>query len=460
MFKNLYRNLVSLFSVAVATTTFPHAGFADDYVIGLPNGLPRNAATQITDAVLDMSNELKFGDRLFVLEAGESPRLIISLEITEHNRSRRRREISMPMGQFSDYMSENYDNGANVEHETSHIMFPQLLAEIATQTLAATNPQDRTVCVLAIGTAKYYDEREPDFTMRNGYFPSDGWIIGSQSQSPYGTADRQGFLQGVNVHLAFTDTDWASDLHKLRIQRAWSLFTSAQNGVLSSFTPDITTAIERWKHCEIKAGRNFGYDSTRDVQAMLQWNRVPAPENETEIPIFPANELSANQQLLANDDWLRREDITGAVDRPTSLSGSFKLGIRWSDDQNCNVDMDLYTRSSPQFSYLFFNNKTTPDGRFNKDITATSQLGMSNGMEYVDLTDIDDVSTLQIMVNHYAGNCQGGVYGVVRAYFNGVVYEAPFHTTSEDGNRGRARSTAQESEYWAVISPRELFNLE
>lgn len=84
---------------------------------------------------------------------------------------------------------------------------------------------------------------------------------------------------------------------------------------------------------------------------------------------------------------------------------------------------------------------------------------MSNGMEYVDLTDIQNLATLDIMINHYGGACSEGIKGSVRAYFNGEVYEVPFATIASSGNRGRDKNGASSSEYWAVINPRDLFNL-
>lgn len=451
-----YQSIASTAALVLLLTQGP--AYGEDYVLGLPASLTQEVATQITDTTLALAEGLQQGDRLVIFHADEPLRLIVDIRVTERNRNRRRREISMPLGQFSDYMVEQY--GISDVTGDEHIMLPQFLSEISTQTLAATDPQNRNVCILIVGDAQFSDPREETFSMLEGRFPSDGFIIGSQSQSPFGTADRQGFLKGMNVHFAYTDTEWVSDVHRLRTQRAWWLFVKAQDGMLGTFTSDLATAMERWKNCDAKSGRSFSYDTTRDMRVMIEWNRAPAPIVEeatiVEDPVIPPS----NEPLLANDDWLRREDIARSSEQPDSLSGSLKLGIRWGDNQACQgVDMDLYIRSSSRLEYLYFANKTTADGRFNKDIRATSQLGMSNGMEYVDLTDIQDLSTLEIMVNHYAGNCRGGVNGFVRAYFNGVVYEAPFATQANEGNRGGQRSSSGSSSYWAVVDPQELFNI-
>lgn len=449
----------SIASVAILALWAAHGpAYGENYVLGLPASLAQDAATKITDATLDLAEKLQQGDRLVVFYADEPLHLIADIRVTERNRNRRRREISMPLGQFSDYMVEHY--GVSDVTGDEHIMLPQFLSEISTQTLAATDPQNRNVCILVVGDAQFSDPREEAFSMLEGRFPSDGFIVGSQSQSPFGTADKQGFLKGVNIHFSYTDTEWVSDVHRLRTQRAWWLFIKAQGGMLGTFTPDLATAMDRWKNCDLKSGRSFSYDTTRDMRAMIEWSRAPAPVAEEVVITEETVAPPSDEPLLANDDWLRREDIARSSEQPDSLSGSLKLGIRWGDDQACGgVDMDLYIRSSSRLEYLYFSNKTTADGRFNKDITATSQLGMSNGMEYVDLTDIQDLSALDIVINHYAGSCRGGVNGFVRAYFNGIVYETPFATQSNNGNRGRQRGSAGSSSYWAVIDPKELFNI-
>ncbi|MFV0643167.1 MAG: hypothetical protein ACK5NN_01495 [Sphingomonadaceae bacterium] len=436
---------------------------ADNFVLALPASLDRAQATQVYNDLMNLvSNEAETDDRIIIYDAGNQS-LIADMHVpsdgSESIRNRRLRAMSHGVEAFGGFVKDHYISQPTEDPANQNIYLPQLLNELSTQTLANMNREASRSCVLIIGNAQYDDRREEGFSMTGGYFPSDGFIVGSQTQSPFGTADKQGFLTGMNVHFVYTDDSWASDVHLLRTYRTWSLFVRAQGGVLSTFTPDIATAMDRWKSCDIKPGRSFSYDSTRDIQAMIEWTRAPAPdENTSSEEAVTTGEPSA--ALLANDDWLRRENINRSDEPPTSQSGSMKLGIRWGDQQSCGgVDMDLYTRTTPSYDYLFFNNKTTVDGRFNKDITDASQLGMSNGMEYVDLFDVQDLSQLEIMVNHYAGQCDGGVEGVVRAYFNGIVYEQPFAVQSSSGNSGGQRGQAENSEYWTIVDPKRLFNL-
>ena len=446
-----------LTSVVAALLCSSAPSYAEEYILVVPKAIEAPTAEAIMDAVDTLVENFEADDRLTVLSADFTPTVVAQLQVTETNRNRKKREISQPLGTIADDLvkrSEVVSDGA-----ATQVYFPQVMTEISTQLLAGSDPASRKVCVMVIGDALYTDPREPAFSMASGAFATDGLLLASQSQSIFGTADKQGFLQGVNIHFQYTTTAWESDVHNLRVHRMWWLFTKAQGGELATFTADSTTSLQRWSNCAEKAARRFDYDSTRAEVGMMTWNRAEAPPIEETTP-QPAQ--AATDVLIANDDFVRSDTVTIAESAPEQTSGHLKVGIRWGDNQpQCHAtDLDVYARATPTEPFLYFGNKSTKDGFFEKDMTSTDALNqMANGIEVVNMPTVSDFKNVEIMVNHFGGVCEEGVKGVVRAYFNGSVYEYPFHIQATEGSGGRGADAPSSHPAWVIVPVTEMFRL-
>lgn len=448
---------------AVLAALLSNPAWSRDYVIALPEALDREKAEQVWKLVTELTmDQMEPGESLTVYNA-TGLRLIADFTIPESNsmknKNRRRRALSGAVNDFGAFIKEHYLQGDTADTTAHHVHLPQSLAEISSQRFGSIQGTEREVCILVVGDALYLDDREPSFDMRNGYFPSDGHIVASQTRSVYGTADKQGQLKGMNIHFLYTNEDWLSDVYQLRVQRTWFLFIAAQGGMLASFTPDFGTAVPRFRTCTGKPGRKFTWDSSRNEIAMINVTRIVVPEDEIiEQEVNEGESTIAVTDIIANEDWLRSDEVALASEAPSQDTGALKLGIRWGDTDRCATsDVDLYVRSSPSRPYLYYSNKSSPDGMYHKDFTSAPDA--RNGLEYVDITDEIPLRDLDIKINHYSGECSSGVQGVVRAYFNGAAYELPFQMEATRGNQGQDRNRAEQSNYWVVVNPEELFRL-
>jgi Ca-activated chloride channel homolog len=83
--------------------------------------------------------------------------------------------------------------------------------------------------------------QERSFSMVQTRYPSDGCLARSSPENIYGTADKHGHLANTTVLWAYASENiWASDRHKERVSRFWSMFIASQgpNAVLARFTSD------------------------------------------------------------------------------------------------------------------------------------------------------------------------------------------------------------------------------
>jgi hypothetical protein len=345
---------------------------AADYIVAVPETLARDQARQVHKDLLDLVLETAApGDVIRVVDATALD-TIATFAIPEGSEARvanlRRRALAGALDAWGRFIRAHYVDAAGTDPDRQgQILLPQLLTHLATQTYAGHPAEGREICVLVLGSALHRDPREPGFDMTAGRFPADGLILASQSQSPYGTADRQGQLRGFYVHMLAFDRTWASDLYALRVQRAWTLFVEAQGGALATFTTDPATARARFATCERKPGRRFAWDSTQSLQAMITAERLasianaspePTPEPPTSEPVSQvpdetgrfgrvirieqsaflpdAGEIGFDEFRLGTGNPIYRpEDYGGAPGGITVRLGGYFLGQRLAHSEEC-----------------------------------------------------------------------------------------------------------------------------
>jgi hypothetical protein len=164
----------------------------------------------------------------------------------------------------------------------SQVGFPVAIDSIAANFIAPADDRE----VLVLGSARYDDPREPTFSMRHAV-PGDGLIAASEAESPYGGANRRDLLKGVSVHLCVTErpTDWPSPMIEARTERAWSIFTSALGGRLSTYTQDVSACFDRLIEGKTESARHYELDKNDTRLEMVTPARERASLNPVSRPV-------------------------------------------------------------------------------------------------------------------------------------------------------------------------------
>lgn len=308
---------------------------------------------------------------------------------------------------------------------------PQILKHISSNKIAEKD--GNKVSVLLVGSALYSDEREPGFNMIDGWFPSDGHIRVDEKHSIYGTANKSDFLKNFSIHhlVSNRESDWVNELHRQRIARFWYLFIKSQGGNFATITDDLNTAIERFSKAIDEPREDFQFDNTVNKVEMLRIAREVVTLSELE-PAF----MSDKAQL--------------ATQAPAKHEGKLRIGIRWPC-KNC--DVDLYAKSGQAPKFLYFSNVRTDEGIYHKDFTSSPET--VNGLEFIDFTRDVDLYDMNIKLNFFAGHSDNGVPGIVRAEFDGLVYEDKFFIQAPDGNKG----SEDDKENWQTIDIKKLMRM-
>jgi len=435
-----HKALILALAVAAGAAGATFSANATDYVIALADNYAaptKSIMRGVSDLVLEQA---KRGEKVTVYNAPRR-RMIASFTIPDQKAYEyprfRKKKFRRGLAQIKKYLKaaasqKPAENGA----PPSSIGLPSILQEISMQ--RPSNQAEDKVHVLLVGSARFYDAREPGFGFLDGVFPSDGHITESNDRSPFGTANNTGFLDAVSVHYAFTDAEvaFASELHRNRIHRFWSLYIDAMGGTMPTFTPDIKIALQRMTNDETKSRHNFTFDHTKDKVEMLRIRRVVIQ--------------SENQ----DDKWLS-ENATLSRRPPTQVSGPVKVGIRWACKK---CDLDLYARSKPSLKFLSFRRTKTPEGQYFKDFLESPDT--TNGLEIVEFPNVADIRKLEIMINFYGGRMQGGPDGAIRIFFDGKVYEGLFRIAAAQGNRGVLRETPASKKHWHITTVAQILGLQ
>ena len=285
------------------------------------------------------------------------------------------------------------------------------------------------VVLLLIGSPLYQDQKEPGFSMVDGYFPSDGHLQASRDKSIFGVSDTGAAHRSWVVHWVYFGDPWVSDLHKEKITRFWTLYLQRRGANLASFCGDLPTAMQ---------GFVQGPSLARTAP---HWSVNP---QETKIEML---RIGREVELA---DWIERDSIRqNPASAPSVMFGPMKIGIRWKD----NIDLDLYATPRAGAETLFFQHPRTLDGYYYKDHRSSP----GREYEFIEFEKSIDAREVEAFVNFYKGSCPAGPTGEVRIEFDGRIYSGPFSISAAHGNRGRSGVTQEE--FWARIPVQEILKL-
>jgi hypothetical protein len=281
---------------------------------------------------------------------------------------------------------------------------------------------DRDVVVLVLGSPLYLDEKEPGFSMMDGYYPSDGHLKASREQSVYGLENRADVLKGITVHLGWFGDPWVNELHQEKIGRFWSLYLQGQGAGLATFCGDLPTVFDALRgeppESDLPANRHQP-DPAQDRIEMLRITR--------EIGVA---------------DWITRDTLPQGPQRPPTITvGVMKIGIRWKGD----VDIDLYARPTSGAETLFFEHVRSPEGYYFKDHRSSPD----REYEFIEFESPVNIWEVEASINFYEGHAPGGAAGEIRVEFDGRIFADTFQIAADRGNQGR--SGRRQERYWTTV---------
>ncbi len=330
----------------------------------------------------------------------------------------RANQFSDPIQKLKSFLAQRHEPPVVEQLDFARaIRLPQFL-DFVGDNLHQTNA---TAVAIVLGSPLYLDEKEPGFSMVDGYFPSDGHIVAPRDKSVYGRAGCANSLRDVAVHFGYFGDPWTSELHQQKVGRFWNLFLAAQGAQLASFTGDLPTIFNA-----VRGGNNGGGRSGRDeidpTQTKLEMLRITRD--------------------VGAADWITRDlPADHRPPPPTTMIGPLKIGIRWQGD----LDLDLYSQAREGAGTLFFQHTREPEGYYFKDHRSSPE----REYEFIEFTEPVDVREVRARINFYEGRQPGGARGEVRIEFQGRIYTSHFELSAEHGNQGR--DGRRQDEFWTGI---------
>jgi hypothetical protein len=339
----------------------------------------------------------------------------------------RANQFASAIRELKQFLAESHPrpNGVGLKFDGA-IRLPQFCDFLADN----RSDTNTSLTVLLIGSPLYQDEKEPDFSMVDGYFPSDGHLIAARDKSIFGTTREPTETFPVVVHWVYFGDPWLNDLYREKITRFWTLYLERRGGQLATFCGDLSTAMQGFRLGTVPARA-----------AIRHWTLDP---QQTKIEML---RIGREVELA---DWIQRDSILEAAQRPPStMVGRMKIGIRWKN----NIDLDLYAAPRPEAETLFFQHPRSPEGYYYKDHRSSP----GREYEFIEFESPVDIREVEASVNFYKGSCPRGPRGEVRIEFDGRIYSAPFSIAATEGNRGRAGDSQRE--YWARIPVQQILRL-
>lgn len=396
------------------------------YVIGLTPFLEKSAKDDVFRRIVGMIIEdLPQKSSLAIYDAYHLTN-ITRLEIPDvrafASSKTRATQFRDHVGQLRNFLAAEHErpNVARLKFDQA-VRLPQFL-DFVSENIGVSDP----ATVVVIGSPLYMDAKEPKFSMADGYFPSDGHLLATRDQSPFGLKNRDGALKDYAVHLGYLGDPWVSAIHQEKLARFWTLYAERQGARLATFCGDLATLFAAAKN----------KSNTRETRYELN-------ENDTKI------EMLRVTRDVAASDWITREVLSNPRPAPpTKTVGPMKIGIRWKGE----IDLDLYSSARRDSETLFFEHTRSAEGYYFKD----HRNSPDREYEFIEFEQPVDVNRVQANINFYKGHAPSP-RGEVRIEFDGRIYSGEFQIAAEHGNKGREGSS--QTQYWARIDVPAILGL-
>lgn len=132
----------------------------------------------------------------------------------------RANQFASAIGEIKGFLAEEHPkpNGVGLKFDGA-IRLPQFCDFLA------ENLPGSTRSVLLIGSPLYQDEKEPDFSMVDGYFPSDAHLSAPREKTIFGISPEANSASRLVVHWVYFGDPWLNDLYKDKVARFWTLYS-------------------------------------------------------------------------------------------------------------------------------------------------------------------------------------------------------------------------------------------
>jgi len=397
----------------------------DAYVVGISPFLDATVKDSVYRSLVRLIVEdLPLGSKLGVYDA-YNLRSITRVAIPDakvfNSPKTRANQFASSIGEIRRYLGQNNARpGGPNSGFSGAIRLPQFCEFLANDCPPREGSGKRPV--LLIGSPLYQDAGEPNFSMADGYFPSDGHLRASREESVYGLNPGDSSSQRLLVYWNYFGDPWISDLHREKVERFWSLYIERRGGRLASFSADLPTAMSAFSAAApgtSAASKGWVADNRQTRPEMVRASRS--------VPLV---------------DWLTSDALPETSPPPPSrLIAPLRIGIRWKR----NIDLDLYAVPHPGAETLFFDHQHSPEGYYSKDHRSSP----GRDYEFIEFESPVDVREVRSFVNFYAGSCPGGPRGEIRIEFLDKVYRGTFAIAAPDGNQGR--SGRSQARFWTEI---------
>lgn len=281
---------------------------------------------------------------------------------------------------------------------------PAVMRQIAGR--YSTDSARKSVDVLLVGSPVYNPLNDLGYSMWGGLVPTDANITTSRQNSPYGVAEMQQALTGLNVYWLLVDPYYQSKQHEVAQTRFWALWFAQLGAKLRSITAGTNDTLDLVR----ARGGHLPERYQLDPNTQLGMMRFRGTNNvDNDIYSRPLTTVPMAKEL-----WRKPAPLT--------------VGLRWSCAQ---CDIDLYARKNSTEDWLYYAARRNADGQHVKDFTSSPLT--SNGYETIEYWAPVNLDKLDLGIAFYSGHAPTGADVEVRVMIEGHTYAKTFHIPAIQG---------------------------
>lgn len=419
-----HKTIIAALAAALTITT---STAAREAVIGLsPLQAPESVRAQAERIVQHLVESIGTGETALLFDAA-NVRLIGSFTVPDKAAYANPRAKLQANRKLLSDLKRFIDGAQPVPGRDAHVDMPGFLAAVR-----QSYPVDHDRALIVLGSPTYNNPKAPSVSMKGARVPSDGHLLASPADSPFGTAGLVGSLSGTDIYFGVVgkDDQAVSTQHAYHVERFWTLSAEAHGASMQYFGDDLETLL-RLAAKDDSERRHAHPPAAEDKLEMLRF--LPDDAEVPDLYTAPTEAAAAAPPV-----WQDARDV--------------RVGLTW-DCKAC--DLDLYVRPAPGAPAIYFGKAETEAGRLFKDFRASP----SNGFETVQLNGAVDLSETHIAVNFYGGrSSSSSVNGELRIAIGDSVWAAPFSIVASIGNRGAGAETAiakkaAPNAQWVIVDP-------
>ena len=194
---------------------------AKTYIVGLnADCVPHSK--DLSSRLIEVLNATGPGDTLIIYDALK-PMMITRISIPANpaykNSNAKLKRFTDEIGTLTRFLKHRCEKDVVDADAAGQLGLPRFLQELASTVLAT--PGRSHTSILVVGSALYHGS-EIQFSMRDGYFPSDAHLTADFSTTVFSTRGKENNLARIPVHFCYTNP-WIHDAHMHWVHRWWAL---------------------------------------------------------------------------------------------------------------------------------------------------------------------------------------------------------------------------------------------